>query len=357
VPDPQFGQITDERVKLLREQIGIGLEDETRRELDLATRIAMYTTMARVRAFERRVAALFQQGLVAATSHLSTGMEAIAVGMAAALRDDDYTLCTYRGHAHVLARGVPMEGLFAELIGRSNGVLRGKGGSMHLASSDHGALGSYAIVGAHIPIAAGVAWSSQYRRSGQVTLCFFGDGATNIGAFHEGVNLAAVWKLPVVFVCENNHYMEYTAIDSVTPVAHPAADRAAGYGLDAIVIDGNDPDLVYAEGCRAVDRARRGEGPSLIEADTYRHFGHSNSDPAKYRPSDEVEEWLSRDPLVTYAERLVGDGVDRAQLSAIDEAADHEVDVAVEAALAGPLPSTDEIERDLWAEGGSSWRS
>src|SRR5206468_7733411 len=172
------------------------------------------------------------------------------------------TSCTYSGHNPTIAAGVPMAPIFAELFGRATGLLGGKGGSMHLTSVEHGVMGSYAIVGAHLPIALGAAWSAQYRESGQVAVCFFGDGTTNIGAFHEALNMAAVWKAPVVFVCENNLYMEYTAISSVTAVEHPAADRASAYGLESIVIDGNDADEVYATARRVIGRARKGEGPS-----------------------------------------------------------------------------------------------
>ena len=168
---------------------------------------------------------------------------------------------------------------------------------MHLTSVEHGVMGSYAIVGAHLPIALGAAWSAQYRKSGQVAVCFFGDGTTNIGAFHEALNMAAVWKAPVVFVCENNQYMEYTPIGDVTAVAHPAADRASAYGLESIVVDGNDVEAVHAVAAAAIDRARAGDGPSLIEALTYRHGGHSRADPGKYRPDDEVAAWKARDPI------------------------------------------------------------
>ena len=178
----------------------------------------------------------------------------------------------------------------AELMGRATGICGGKGGSMHLTDVEHGAMGSYAIVGAHMPIAAGAAWAAQARGTGQVAVCFFGDGTTNIGAFHEALNLAVVWKLPVVFVCENNLYMEYTPIGDVTAVEHPAADRASAYGLEPILVDGNDADEVHATAVRAVERARAGEGPSLVEAKTYRHGGHSRADPAKYRPEDEVDD-------------------------------------------------------------------
>src|SRR2546425_11770240 len=201
--------------------------------------------MVEIRTFEKRACDLFLQNLVKGTSHLSLGQEAIAAGFAAAMRPDDYTYCTYRGHAHTLARGAPMAAVMAELLGRETGLMAGKGGSMHLTSVEHGVMGSYAIVGAHLPIAAGAAWSAQARGSGQVAVCFFGDGATNIGAFHEALNLAAVWRLPVGFVCENNLYMEYTPISAVTAVKHPAADRAASYGLERQVIDGNDADAVF----------------------------------------------------------------------------------------------------------------
>ena len=181
---------------------------------------------------------------------------------------------------------------------------------MHLTSVEHGAMGSYAIVGAHLPIALGAAWSAQYRKSGQVAVCFFGDGTTNIGAFHEALNMAAVWKAPVVFVCENNQYMEYTPIGDVTAVERPAADRASAYGLEPIVVDGNDVEAVYEVARTAIDRARAGDGPSLIEALTYRHGGHSRADPGKYRPDDEVAAWKARDPIPAYRARLEAAGVD-----------------------------------------------
>ena len=279
-------------------------------EIDRETRLRMYRTMVECRYFEVRAQELFFEGLVRGTTHLGVGQEAVAAGVAAAMRADDYTFCTYRGHNHTLARGVPMAPIFAELFGRGTGLLGGKGGSMHLTSVEHGVMGSYAIVGAHLPIALGAAWSAQYRGSGQVAVCFFGDGTTNIGAFHEALNMAAVWKAPVVFVCENNQYMEYTPIGDVTAVEHPAADRASAYGLEPIVVDGNDVDAVYAVATAAVDRARAGDGPSLIEALTYRHGGHSRADPGKYRPDDEVAAWKARDPIPAYRARLEAAGVD-----------------------------------------------
>jgi pyruvate dehydrogenase E1 component alpha subunit len=235
--------------------------------------------------------------------------------------------------------------------------MHGKGGSMHLLDVSRGILGAYAIIGAQLVIANGSAWSAKYRGTGQVTVCFLGDGATNIGAFHEALNLAAVWRLPVVFICENNQYMEYTAIGSVTAVPRPAADRAASYGLEPVVVDGNDVEAVYHTAQAAIDRARDGGGPSLIEAVTYRHGGHSRADPGKYRPAEEVKEWLARDPLPAYRAILIGRGVDEAVLDAIDKAAREAVDRATEEAKAGPEPRLDLAGTNVWADGGHAWRN
>src|SRR5712672_4051806 len=229
------------------------------------TRLRLFETQVELREAEQRAFDLFLQNLVKGTSHLSLGQEAIAAGFAAAMKPGDLSFCTYRGHAHTLARGVPIEKVLGELMQRDNGLMRGKGGSMHLTSAEHGVLGSYAIIGAHLPIACGAALRAQYKGDGDVTVCFFGDGTTNIGAFHEALNFAAVWKLPVVFVCENNLYMEYTPIADVTAVPSPAGDRASAYGLEKIVIDGNDADVVYRAAIKAFDKARAGGGPSLIE--------------------------------------------------------------------------------------------
>ena len=220
------------------------------------TSLTLYKQMIEIRYCEKRAYDLFLQNLVKGTSHLALGQEAVAAGFGVAMNKDDYTFCTYRGHHHTLARGASMLSVLGELMGRQCGMMKGKGGSMHLTSVEHGVMGSYAIVGAHLPVAAGAAWSAQYRGSKQVAVAFFGDGATNIGAFHEALNLACVWKLPVVFVCENNGYMEYTPIGSVTAVEHPAADRAGSYGLPRILIDGNDADVVYQTACDAFEKAR-----------------------------------------------------------------------------------------------------
>ena len=321
---------------------------------DRATRLGMYRTMVECRDFEVRAQELFFEGLVRGTTHLGVGQEAVAAGVAGAMRHDDYSFATYRGHNHALARGTSMAGLYAELFGRATGLLGGKGGSMHITSVEHFMLGSYAIVGAHLPIALGAAWSAQYRGSGQVAVCFFGDGTTNIGAFHEALNMAAVWKAPVVFVCENNQYMEYTPIGAVTAVPRPAADRAAAYGLEPIEVDGNDVDAVYAVAKRAIDRARAGDGPSLVEALTYRHGGHSRADPGKYRPDEEVAAWKARDPIPSYRARLLDAGILAADLDAIDAASAAKVSAAEAEAREAPEPSLDVIETNLWADGGSA---
>jgi pyruvate dehydrogenase E1 component alpha subunit len=228
---------------------------------------------------------------------------------------------------------------------------------MHLTDVSHGAMGSYAIVGAHLPIAAGAAWAAQERGTGQVTVCFFGDGATNIGSFHEALNLAVVWNLPVVFVCENNLYMEYTPIRSVTAVDNPAADRAGAYGLEGIVADGNDADEMYEVARRCVGKARDGDGPSLVEAKTYRQGGHSRADPGKYRPDDEVQEWLARDPIPMYRERLIADGVEASALDEIDREARAVVDRATDEARDAPAPDASVLASEVWADGGSAWRN
>jgi TPP-dependent pyruvate/acetoin dehydrogenase alpha subunit len=324
---------------------------------DRATRLNLYRSMTNVRLVEKRAYDLFLQNQVKGTSHLALGQEAIAAGFGVAMRADDYTFCTYRGHAHTLARGASMVGVLGELMGRECGLMAGKGGSMHLTSVSHGVLGSYAIVGAHLPIAAGAAWSAQYRGTQQVAVCFFGDGTTNIGAFHEALNLAAVWKLPVVFVCENNLYMEYTPIGAVTAVEHPAADRAAAYGLESIIVDGNDADAVYAVAMRTLERARAGDGPSLVEAKTYRHSGHSRADPGKYRPLEEVEAWMKRDPLTLYRRKLLGLSISEGEIAAIEEEIRAEVDTATEVARKSPPPAVELAFTQMWSNGGFEWRN
>ncbi len=320
-------------------------------------RLDLYRGMVRTRYFEQRAYDLFMEGLVKGTTHLGLGQEAVAAGFATAMAPTDMTFCTYRGHNHTLLRGAPMPAMMGELAGRAIGICGGKGGSMHVTDVTKYAMGSYAIVGAHIPIAVGAAWAGVVRGTGQVSVVFFGDGATNIGAFHEAVNLAAIWDLPVVFVCENNLYMEYTPISAVSPVQHPAADRASAYGLDRIIVDGNDADVMYEIARATIERARRGEGPSIVEAMTYRHKGHSRADPGKYRPDEEVAAWMARDPVVIYRERLQAGGVDPAVLDDIERLAMEEIDATTELIRNAPPPGPETLMTDLWANGGSEWRN
>ena len=325
--------------------------------MEPAELLALYERMTVIRRTEKAAHDLFLQGLVKGTTHLAAGHEAIAVGASAALRDDDYVFATYRGHHHALARGATPEECLAELMSRATGLCKAKGGSMHLTKADAFMLGSYAIVGAHLPIAVGAAWSARLRGTEQLAVAFFGDGATNIGAFHEALNLAAVWKLPVLFVCENNQYMEYTPIADVTAVARPAADRAPAYGIPGEVVDGNDVVAVREAVARLARRARAGDGPALLEAETYRHFGHSRSDPATYRPAEEVERWLKHDPLDIARGRLIEMGVPEETLTEADGRAEAVVRQAVEAARNAPPPDPREAFTDVWADGGAAWRT
>jgi TPP-dependent pyruvate/acetoin dehydrogenase alpha subunit len=319
--------------------------------------LELYERMQLIRRTEKATHDLFMSGLVKGTTHLAAGQEGVAVGSSAALRPDDYVFATYRGHHHAMARGATAEECLAELMSKATGVCQAKGGSMHLTKASSGMLGSYAIVGAHLPMAVGAAWSARLRNSGQVAVAFFGDGATNIGAFHEALNLASVWKLPVLFICENNFYMEYTAIGDVTAVTNPAADRAVAYNLPSEVIDGNDVLVVKDAVSRAASRAREGEGPTVIEAHTYRQYGHSRADPAKYRPAEEVEEWLKRDPLNIARTRLDDLGVSAETVAEADARAEREVEAAVDAAKNAPDPDPAQALTDVWADGGAAWRS
>ena len=316
-----------------------------------------YEQMAVIRRTEQAAQDLFLAGLVKGTTHLAAGHEAVAIGAATALRDDDYVFATYRGHHHAIARGATPEECLAELMSKATGVCKAKGGSMHLTKADRNMMGSYAIVGSHLPMAAGAAWSAMLRGTEQVAVAFFGDGATNIGTFHEALNLAAVWRLPVLFICENNLYMEYTPIGSVTAVPNPAADRAASYRLPAEVIDGNDVLAVHDAVSRAAARARAGEGPTILEARTYRHFGHSRTDPAKYRPPEEVEEWLARDPLLITRGQLIERGVSEQEIDAAYTRAEQLVAAAVAVAKAAPDADPAEALTDVWADGSATWRT
>lgn len=310
----------------------------------------LLTTMLVIRHFEDRVFELFASGKVGGSTHLCQGQEASEVGACAALRADDLMVCTYRGHGASIAKGMDVRAAFAEILGKETGCCGGKGGSMHLTDVAHGAMGSLAIVGAGIPLAAGLAWAARLQGTGQVVLCFFGDATANIGAFHEGLNVASVWKLPVVFVCENNLYGEYSPIASTTPI-QDLAHRADAYGMPGQVVDGNDVEAVYRAVREAAGRARRGQGPTLLECKTYRQRGHSRSDPGSYRPAAEVERWLQRDPIRLLRARLLGAGVlTEAEADSLDNSALEQVREAEAQALADAFPAPERLFADVYAE-------
>jgi acetoin:2,6-dichlorophenolindophenol oxidoreductase subunit alpha len=298
-----------------------------------------YARMLLIRQFEAAMHRLFLRGEVHGTTHLYAGQEAVAVGVCMALTPDDYVAGTYRGHGHALAKGTRPEPLIAEMLGRATGVCGGRAGSMNVIDLEHGLVGCYGIVGGSIAAALGASLSA--RRQGRVAVCFFGDGATNQAYFHECMNMAAIQKLPVIFVCENNLYAEFTPMAETTAGADIAA-RAKAYAMPSAVIDGNDLWAVQAAASEAVRRARAGEGPTLLECKTYRHYGHSKSDPAPYRTKEEVEQWFERDPLKLARARLKQDGLAEEQLVATEEATTAEIEQAVENALAAPYPDPEQ---------------
>lgn len=274
----------------------------------LQDRLEQLTRMIEIRAVEDRIQKLFADGHVRGSTHLASGQEAVCVGIARSITPDDIVTCTYRGHGHALALGVTPVGVLGEICGRSVGCAGGLGGSMHLVEPSVGLLPTAAIIGAGLPIACGAAMAARAQGKDHVAVAIFGDGSANIGAFHESLNFAAIRKLPVVFVCENNLYGEYTRIELSTPVEDIAV-RAASYNMPGVIVDGQDVDKVADAMATAVARARRGEGPTLIEMKTYRYSGHSRSDPATYRPAGELDAWLKRDPIDILAERLVGESI------------------------------------------------
>jgi acetoin:2,6-dichlorophenolindophenol oxidoreductase subunit alpha len=318
--------------------------------------LAMYAGMLRVRLFEERVRELFANGRIPGFLHTSVGQEAIAVGAAAALRADDYVLSTHRGHGHLVAKGGSLRGLMAELYGKASGICHGKGGTMHIADVSVGYLGANGVLAAGCVLAPGVGLSIKHRRSGQIVLTFFGDGAANRGPFHEGMNLAALWRLPVVFLCENNRWASTTA-HALSAAGGSIAARAAGYGVPGERIDGNDVLAVHEAVSRAAARARAGEGPSLIEAHTIRWVGHFEGDGQAYRERDEVAEGRRTDPIARLARLLEERGVlDAAHAARVREAVVAEIDAAVAHAEASPLPEPAEALTDLFAHWPATWR-
>ncbi len=309
----------------------------------------MYRKMLEIRLFEEKVFDLYGQNLVPGTIHLYAGEEAVAVGVCSNLNVDDYITSTHRGHGHCIAKGADLRRTMAEILGKKTGYCKGKGGSMHIADFAVGMLGATAVVGAGLPIAVGAGLSAKLRKTSQVVACFFGEGASNQGTFHESINMASVWALPVVFVCENNLYAMGTR-QSRTMSVQNVADRAAAYGIPGVIVDGNDVLVVYEAARTAVERARAGKGPTLIECKTYRHKGHSRVDSGKYRPKEEVEEWLGKDPIKRFRQAMLGNGIlTQTELEHVEQEVADEVADAVKFALDSPYPEGKEALENVYA--------
>ncbi len=311
--------------------------------------VEMLRKMLEIRFFEEKVFELYAQNLVPGTIHLYAGEEAVAVGVCSNLRKDDYITSTHRGHGHCIAKGTDLKQTMAEILGKKTGYCKGKGGSMHIADFSIGMLGATAVVGAGIPIAVGAGLSAKLKRTDQVVACFFGEGASNQGTFHEGINMASIWKLPVIFVCENNLYAMGTRQSIVMNIEN-IADRAVAYGIPGVVVDGNDVLAVYEATQTAVERARKGGGPTLIECKTYRHKGHSRVDPARYKPKEEVVEWLAKDPIRRFKEKLIhAKALTEAEIHHIEREVSAKIEEAVKFAVESPFPTREEALEDVYA--------
>jgi len=313
--------------------------------------IAMLRRMLLIRRFEEKAAEAYALGKIGGFCHLYIGQEAVAVGSLSALREDDYAISSYREHGQALVRGIPPGAVMAELFGKATGCSKGKGGSMHLFDASRRFMGGHGIVGGHIPLAAGMAFATKYQGGDQVCICYFGEAAVNIGAFHETLNMASVWKLPVIFLCENNRYGMGTAFERVAAVTD-VVEHACSYDMAAEVVDGMNVLTVYDATRRAADRARKGGHPTLLEVRTYRFMGHSMSDPLHgvYRTKDEVEEQRKKDPITQLAEKLKEEKVlDQARLDAMDAQVHAEVDEAVKFADESPDPDPAELYTDVLA--------
>lgn len=310
--------------------------------------LEMYTRMVQIRTFEDAAGKKFADGLVPGFVHLYAGEEAVAVGVCSHLTDDDFITSTHRGHGHCIAKGVDIPGMVAELMGKSTGVCNGKGGSMHIADVDKGMLGANGIVGGGLPLACGAALTAKHQGKGAVAVCFFGDGASNQGTFHESLNLAAIWKLPVVFVCENNGYAEATPVSYHCSVGD-IANRAAGYEIPGVVVDGLDLFSVYETAGAAIDRARAGDGPSLIEAKTYRYYGHFQGDMVTYRLDEEVAAYRDRDPIDSVRTYMLDHKLaSESEFAAIDERVATALDQAWEEANEAPWPELSATLDDVY---------
>jgi len=310
--------------------------------------LSLFRKMSLIRQFEERVKYLFLEGIMPGTIHQYNGQEAIAVGVCSALEADDVITSTHRPHGHAIARGIGVEAIMHELFGKATGCCRGRGGSMHIGDLDKGMVPAIAIVGGGVPVATGVALSFKMRREPRVAVCFTGDGAVNEGAFHEGVNMGAIWSLPVVYVIENNLYSASTPIAQTARVER-LSDRAAAYGIPGVTIDGNDVTQMHETAREAVGRARAGEGPTLLEAMTYRITGHSRRDPAHYQPEEERKQALEREPIGRFATRLMSEGIaDGAALDAIRAEIEGEIERAVQSAMAAPEPAPEDAPDGLF---------
>lgn len=313
-------------------------------------KLKMYEDMLKIRYFEDTAEELFKEGLIRGPMHLYTGEEAVAVGACTALRKDDYITSTHRGHGHCIAKGGDLKKMAAELMGKATGYSKGKGGSMHIADQEIGILGANGIVGGGMGMAAGAGLSAKMRGTDQVTICFFGDGASNQGIFHESINLASIWKLPVIYLCENNLYGLTGPAREMLPVKDVAV-RAKSYNIPGETIDGNDVIAVYEAVSKAVERARKGEGPTLIEAKTYRWKGHYVGDPCVYIPEGELEEWKKKCPIKRFAEVLLKDKeATQKELDEIEDSVKKMLEEAVEYAKNSPEPELNTLYEDLYAE-------
>ena len=330
----------------------MAVTERQRVELTPETLLAMYERMVLIRVFEETTMRQFADGQIPGFVHLYAGEEAVAVGVCTHLSDTDFITSTHRGHGHCIAKGVDVTAMAAELMGRQTGICKGKGGSMHVADIEKGMLGANGIVGGGIPLACGAALTAKIHGTDAVTICFFGDGASNQGTFHESLNLAAIWKLPVVFVCENNGYAEATTFEYHCSVKDVAA-RAQGYDIPGVIVDGLDPLAMFAAAGEAIDRARRGDGPTLIEAKTYRFYGHEEGDAATYRTAEEVEAHRERDPLITFGAHVTAKGIATdADLDRLRAAAQATVDAAYAAGAAAPWPDPSETLDDVYVSYG-----
>lgn len=308
----------------------------------------IYERMSLIRKFEDKVHDLFAAGTLPGFVHLYAGEEAVAVGVCASLRDDDFITSTHRGHGHCIAKGVDVRGMMAELYGRATGSCKGKGGSMHIADMDKGMLGANGIVSGGLPLACGSALRAKVKKTDQITACFFSDGATNQGTFHEALNLASIWKLPVLFVCENNLYAESTPVDYSTNIKD-LAERASAYGMPGVIVDGMDVFDVYEATKQAVERARVGQGPTFIEAKTYRYYGHFEGDALKYRTKDEEQMYRERDPIENFRRRVLAENLlMSAELEEIEKKVQAQVEAAIKYAEASPYPNPEECLKDVY---------